>query len=100
MIEQIEQAPQDLLDYTVNWNDPSTPVLASGETITGSTFTADSTDYTLSNTAFNTYETVFWLTGGKIGEVYYITNTITTSGGRTITEVIPYLPCLRVLSTS
>lgn len=76
---RIAHDPQAKLDYAVDWS----AWLQSGETINASTWTvpAGITQSTPepSNTA--TVATI-WLTGGTIGQLYAVTNHITTSMGR------------------
>ena len=76
---RIAHDPQAKLDYAVDWS----AWLQSGETISASTWTvpAGITEATPepSNTA--TVATI-WLTGGTAGQLYTVTNHITTSMGR------------------
>lgn len=77
-------APGADLDYSVNWM----PWLDSGETIATSDWTA-STGITLSRAAVvgSTMASVF-AAGGVAGQSYVLTNTITTSAGRTDSRTI------------
>lgn len=94
MPEPFQKDPNAILDYTVDWS----AWLASGETISTSTWTA-STGITIATTPApsNTGTTAtVWLSGGTVngGEelgvsggisqrAYRVTNRITTSAGRT-----------------
>jgi len=75
----LNQTPVEVLDYTINWSS-----LLNGDTIVSSTFAASSPDVLISNTDIinSGTETIFWLTGGLPQNVYFLTNTITTAGGR------------------
>lgn len=70
--------PDATLDYRFDWS----AWLAGGETITTSTFTASAGITIQSSTAAATNTTV-WLTGGRQGTPYRITNRIVTSQNRT-----------------
>lgn len=70
--------PDEVLDYTVDWSN----WLATGETISTSTFTPDAGITKDSETNGNTAGTV-WLSGGTAGESYSVTNRITTTDSRT-----------------
>lgn len=69
--------PNDVLDYTIDW----ATWLATGDTITVSTFTVPTglTKQSESNTT--TFATV-WLTGGTAGVEYVVTNHVTSAAGR------------------
>lgn len=83
----IEQTPDEVLDWAMDW---STRGL-SGDTIAGSVWAASSEDFTLSGDAVSGTMVTVWLTGGVPGKMYSITNTITTSGGRTLQETVRYI---------
>ena len=70
--------PGAILDYTVDWTD----WLASGETISTSTWTLPSgiTEQSSTNT---TASTTVWLSGGTDGDTYEVVNHIVTSQSRT-----------------
>jgi len=70
--------PDAVLDYTRSWAD----WLADGETISTSTWIAESGITVDSDTNDTTTATV-WLSGGTAGEDYELTNRITTSASRT-----------------
>lgn len=80
--------PDATLDYKRDWNRATeggaagTGWLASGETITSSTWTVPAGLTKTSETNDTTTATV-WLSGGTAGQDYTIVNRITTSQGRT-----------------
>jgi len=94
MTNVIQQTPTELLDWTIDW---ATRGLG-GDTIASSTFTQSSTDFTLSSETITTSPstraadsaTLFWLTGGIPGQIYTITNTVITAGGREMQETVTY----------
>lgn len=70
--------PEDNIDFVIDWT------LATGDTITASTFTADA-GITVGTTQFTntpTPKTVVWLSGGTDGITYNVVNHITTAAGR------------------
>lgn len=69
--------PDAVLDYAVDWS----AWLATGETITGSSWTVD-TGITKNSDTHSTTAAVAWLSGGTVGVSYLCVNHITTSGGR------------------
>ena len=72
--------PGAVLDYSINW---AGGYLQSGETLSSSIWTifpADMTQNSASNAAGVTSITV---SGGAVGQIYQLTNRITTSQGRT-----------------
>lgn len=83
----IEQTPAEKLDWEIDW---STRGLGA-DTIASSSFQGSSSDITLSDLSNTATTATFWLTGGFPGTTYYITNTIVTSGGRTMAETIPFV---------
>lgn len=71
--------PNAILDYAVDWS----TWLASGETITASTWTVPTGLTTATPAAsFAAGKATIWLTGGTAGTSYRVTNHITTSAGR------------------
>ena len=70
--------PSAVLDYVFDW----TEWLATGETITDHTITADTGITADSSTELDGKVTV-WLSGGTAGENYKVACLITTSAGRT-----------------
>jgi len=72
--------PGAVLDYSIDWG---AGYLQSGETLSSSIWTifpADMTQNSASNAAGVTSITV---SGGAVGQIYQLTNRITTSQGRT-----------------
>ena len=69
--------PNEVLDYTVDWQGDNTPVLESGETITTSTWTTPS-GLTEDSTSKTSTTTTVVLSGGTAGTTYELTNTIVT----------------------
>lgn len=90
--------PQSVLDYAVDWaaltnGTGASDWLATGETITASTWTVPSgiTQTTPAPSFTDTVATI-WLTGGTLDLSYSVTNHITTNQGRqqdrTITLIV------------
>ena len=72
-----QAASTELLDYTLDWS----TWLPVGDAISTSNWVA--TGLTSSSASISGNKTTIWLTGGTAGSDYTITNTITTTGGRT-----------------
>lgn len=70
--------PSAVLDYVFDW----TEWLATGETITDHTITAD-TGITVDSSAKSDGKVTVWLSGGTAGKNYKVACKITTSAGRT-----------------
>lgn len=77
-IKSYEKTPQEILDYSVTWADELT---ADGDTISTSTFTADTGINIDSQFNDPTVGTV-WLSGGTAGQDYAVSNQILTAAGR------------------
>jgi hypothetical protein len=75
--------PQDVLDYGFTWS----TWLASGETISTSTWTVES-GITKDSDSNTTTTTTIWLSGGTAGEVYALVNHITTSASRQLDQTL------------
>ena len=73
----------DVVDFTINW----ASVLATGETISTSTWTAD-TGITVDSNSKTTTTTTVWLSGGTVNTPYKVYNTIVTSASRTFKRYI------------
>lgn len=94
MSVNVYQTATELLDWTIDW---ATRGIGT-DTISTSTFTQSSGDFTLSSTSIGAspstgaanQATTFWLTGGVPGKFYNITNNVTTAGGRTMQETMNY----------
>ena len=80
--KEFEHAPNAKLDYGFDW----TAWLASGETVSVSSWTTD----TLTNTSPQNTGTVtsLFVEGGVVGTSYKLVNTITTSVGRVDSRTI------------
>ena len=70
--------PSAVLDYVFDWNE----WLATGETITDHTITAD-TGITVDSSTEDDGKVTVWLSGGTAGINYKVACLITTSAGRT-----------------
>jgi hypothetical protein len=70
--------PDAILDWVWDWNE----WLYDGETIVSSQFIA-TVGLTIDDTSNTTKTATVWLSGGTAGQVYQVTNRITTSVGRT-----------------
>ena len=70
--------PSAVLDYMFDW----TEWLATGETITDHTITAD-TGITVDSSTESDGKVIVWLSGGTAGINYKVACLITTSAGRT-----------------
>ena len=73
--------PDSRLDYSIDWS----AWLPSGDTITASSFTVTPVaagGVVIDDSSFNTHTTTVWLTGGKAGTSYTVTNHIVTAQGR------------------
>jgi len=82
----IIQTPEENRPAKIDWS----VALPTGVTIDSSEFIQDSTDYTISNTAFEEQSVSFSLSGGTAGKVYNITNQIVTSDGEIVQTTIPF----------
>ena len=70
--------PSAVLDYVFDWNE----WLATGETITDHTITAD-TGITVGSSSESDGKVTVWLSGGTAGINYKVACLITTTAGRT-----------------
>ena len=70
--------PSAVLDWMFDWSD----WLATGETITDHTITAD-TGITVDSSTEDAGKVTVWLSGGTAGENYKVACLIETSAGRT-----------------
>ncbi len=84
MPRQFTKDPSEVLDYTVDWG---ANILATGETISTSTWTVPSGITKDSDSKTNT-TTVIWLSGGTADTDYDLVNKIVTSGSRTFERTI------------
>lgn len=74
--------PEAVLDYQFNWNDSDDPWLATGETISSYTVTAQ-TGLTKDSDSEASGVVTVWLSGGTAGTTYRVECKIVTSAGRT-----------------
>jgi hypothetical protein len=72
------QSPDARLDYAVDW----AAELGEGETIAASRWRARPRGLLAGNGGISGARTAVWVSGGRAGRVYRLTNTITTSAGR------------------
>lgn len=84
MPRQFTKDPQEVLDYTVDWG---ANILATGETISTSTWTVPS-GITKDSDSKTSTTAVIWLSGGTADTDYDLTNKIVTSGSRTFERTI------------
>lgn len=82
----IEQTPAELLDWSIDYTCKNLGT----DTIVSSVWAGSAPDFTLSNPSYTPTTTTIWITGGQPGNIYYITNTITTANGRQIQKTINY----------
>lgn len=72
------QDPDEKLDYMVKWKK-----WLGSDTIAASTWIVeDGLDVASPSPTFTDTEAVIWLSGGRAGRRYVVTNRITTAGGR------------------
>ena len=90
MAQSAIKTPIEVKDYTIDWQPTScTPPLAQGETIASSVWDTDGAIDILINSPAPTQTdttTTVWISGGTANNIYTITNTITTSQGRTFQD--------------
>ena len=77
------QCPDSNLDYRVDWS----AWLDASDRITVSVWVAE-TGLTIGVNTHTDRETLVWLTGGRAGTRYRVTNTITTAQGRVHCQVL------------
>ena len=70
--------PQETIDYAVDWSD----FMAASETISGSTWSVSSTALSIGTVSATTLVTSAFVSGGVNGDVYRLTNKITTNQSR------------------
>lgn len=75
------KAPSDVLDYSVDWSK-----WLGGDSITASEWTLNSGTVTIDAKAADGKTTKVWVSGGEANVRNEMTNTITTTGGRTRSE--------------
>ena len=77
--------PQSVVDFGFDW---STSYLAAGETISTSTWAATPSGLGLGTATNTTSQASTFTSGGTAGQIYRLTNTITTSLSRTVDRTI------------
>jgi hypothetical protein len=77
LVEAPPKDPDANLDYTIDW----TQWLGT-DTIAASLWEVSSTDLIIGNDSKTNTATTVWLSGGLAGQVYKVTNRITTAEGR------------------
>lgn len=72
--------PEAILDYSINWN---AGYLQAGEIIGGSSWTISPAGMTQTSAGNTASVATITVSGGTAGQIYQLTNHITTSQGRT-----------------
>lgn len=70
--------PSDVLDYAIDWTNE-----LDEETIVGSSWAVSHASLVIDSDTIAGARAVVWLSDGLAGFLYAVTNTITTSAGRT-----------------
>lgn len=78
--------PDEVLDYGVNWADPSSDALA-GDTISTSSWIVPS-GIVKDSDGHTPTTTTIWLSGGTVGETYEFVNRVVTAGARTMDQTV------------
>lgn len=77
-----DKDPNAILDYELDWS--AWLIAANSDTIATSTWIVpDGLTRALAGDSHNDTSAVIWLSGGTAGQLYTLTNRITTTGGRT-----------------
>ena len=74
--------PDAVTDYKFDWSRWLAETTSSSDTISSSSWTAD-TGLTIDSDANDTTSATVWVSGGTAGTAYRLTNQIVTTGGRT-----------------
>lgn len=74
--------PNAVLDFGLNWKRDGDPWLADGEEIVTSEWIVPA-GITMDSESHTATVAIIWLSGGVLGEIYTLTNRITTNQGRT-----------------
>jgi len=77
-----EKDPSDVVDYTIKWES-----FLGGETISTSVWTAEA-GLVIDSELEDTFNAIVTVSGGTAGNVYLLSNRITTSGGETFERSI------------
>lgn len=80
--------PDEVIDYTLDWQDTDFPVLEVGETIATSAVSVVSGTVVIDSSTDDGTVVTVWLSGGTEGEKAEILNRITTTGGRTYDQTV------------
>jgi hypothetical protein len=75
-----EKDPSDTIDYTVSWHH------LGGDTILTSTWESDG--LTIGTDSISGLTTTVFASGGTVGAVHSLTNTVTTGMGRTLQRTV------------
>ena len=70
--------PNAVLDYSVEWSK-----WLAGDQIATSEWSASDSSLETADDSITATRTTVWLSGGTVGQLYTVTNRITTAGGRT-----------------
>jgi len=70
--------PDAVLDYSVEWSK-----WLAGDQIATSEWSASDSSLETADDSITATRTTVWLSGGTVGQLYTVTNRITTAGGRT-----------------
>lgn len=84
-----DKDPADVIDYSLDWTD-ELALVSPADTISTSTWTV-TTGLTLSSPLVTGAVTIIVVAGGVAGTEYRLTNTIVTTGGRTVQRTYPLL---------
>ena len=79
----IEKSDSGVLAYTLDYTDWLSTDTISTSSFAVSTISGDSTPLAVDSTSKTTVKATVVLSAGTVGEIYTVTNTITTAGGYT-----------------
>jgi hypothetical protein len=75
--------PASVLDYPMNWGDPTDSWLEDGDQLTAATVVCADDDLTVDDVTFTAGGLVTaWISGGTTGTNYTVVYEVTTAGGR------------------
>jgi hypothetical protein len=74
--------PDEVLDFGIDWS-----VLLEGDTISTSEWIVPA-GITKDSDSYSTASTTIWLSGGESGQLYALTNRVTTAGARSMDETV------------
>ncbi len=74
---------EDPLDYDIDWS-----LRLAGDTIASSSWTIGQGAVSIQSNTFSDTVTKVWLTGGTLGVLNTLTNSITTAGGRRMEQSV------------